>query len=544
MSTVEPTPHFSPGNLGKLSEEGRAFLQARVASFGLLLGGIGIAFYLFRFSQLIAIGATRDLLHPSMNAHGFGAGAMLVMWLLNRGAERSARWVHATEIVCLVLSCMAYGLMAAAIPQPFRPDFTLLLVLGTTLIGRSVYIPSSWHRSLGIATLMGLELALSVYLAYRPIDRSFAASFAGMSGELGNPATTLGIVFGAMLWWVVLTLLAASASAVIYGLRAEVGKVRQLGQYTLVKKIGQGGMGMVYEAKHAMLRRPTAIKLLLPDRVGEEGLARFEREVRATASLTHPNTIKVYDYGRTPDGLFYYAMEHIDGANLTQIVEAGGPLSPARTIHVLHQIAGALAEAHGTGLIHRDIKPDNVLLCEQGGIADVVKVVDFGLVKQLDADPGRLTSEQAIMGTPLYMAPEVIQGRALDDGRSDLYALGAVAYFLLTGEDVFEGTSVIAICSKHLTEEPAPPSVRLGAPLPEDLEGLVMSCLAKDPAGRPAAARALERALEELDDFGRWTRDDASAWWREHGPDARQPPGGSDGSLDTRAVAIDLGRRT
>ena len=284
----------------------------------------------------------------------------------------------------------------------------------------------------------------------------------------------------------------------------------RLGQYTLVEKLGEGGMGAVYLARHAMLRRPTAIKLLPPDRLGAESAARFEREVQLTARLTHPNTVRVFDYGRT-DEILYYAMEYLDGASLAEVVAASGPMPAARVVHILEQVAGALAEAHGIGLVHRDIKPANIVLAEQGGVADVPKLLDFGLVKQVGDDgiAPHLTQESSSPGTPLYMAPEAIQRPEQLDARADLYALGAVGYFLLTGQHVFVGRNALELCGHHVHSAPIAPSARLGRPVAADLEALLLACLEKDPARRPASARALQAALRACRDAHRWTDEDA-----------------------------------
>jgi eukaryotic-like serine/threonine-protein kinase len=325
----------------------------------------------------------------------------------------------------------------------------------------------------------------------------------------------------------VATLIATATSRIIRGVRADAPNARRLGQYTLTEKLGEGSMGAVYLARHAMLRRPTAIKLLPPDRSGAESLARFEREVQLTARLTHPNTIRIFDYGRTPDRIFYYAMEYLDGASLADVIAESGPMPPSRVIHILDQIAGALAEAHRVGLIHRDIKPANIFLTEQGGVPDVAKVLDFGLVKQVGAtDPHESTLPSisladSITGTPLYMAPESITTPAKVDGRTDLYALGAVGYFLLTGQHVFTGRTVLEVCGHHLLTDPTPPSVRLGARLPADLEALILSCLAKEPAKRPADARALQTALRSCRDAGTWREEDACEWFEAHGQSLR-----------------------
>jgi serine/threonine-protein kinase len=274
----------------------------------------------------------------------------------------------------------------------------------------------------------------------------------------------------------------------------------QLGPYTLEEKIGEGGMGEVYRARHALLRRPTAIKVLARD-VSEPERTRFEAEVQLTAELRHPNTISVYDYGRAPDGTPYYAMELLDGVTLQQLVERDGPQSPQRVIHILLQMCAALADAHRASLIHRDVKPDNVFLCRQGGLNDVVKLLDFGLVKRIGgATEAGITKADTIVGTPLYMSPESILAPETVDARSDLYALGAVGYFLLTGTPVFQGKGVVEVCGHHLHTPPERPSARSGRAMPAALERVLMDCLAKDPARRPQSAEELARRLRACSD--------------------------------------------
>lgn len=294
-------------------------------------------------------------------------------------------------------------------------------------------------------------------------------------------------------------------------------EAQRLGQYTLEEKIGEGGMGRVYRARHVMMRRPTAVKLMIPEKTGATSLGRFEREVRLTARLTHPNTVTIFDYGRTPDGIFYYAMELLEGASLETIVRIGGPQPAARIIHILHVVAGALTEAHGSGLIHRDIKPANIMLCKQGGELDVPKVLDFGLVKDLKSrnDPN-LTTDGQVTGTPYYMSPEALRDPDDLDARSDLYALGAVGYFVLTAQPVFEGKSTVEIWSHHLNTEPIAPSRRLEAPVPEDLERLLLACLSKSPDDRPQTASELRKRLASCADWGAWTEDRRQLWWESH----------------------------
>jgi tRNA A-37 threonylcarbamoyl transferase component Bud32 len=292
---------------------------------------------------------------------------------------------------------------------------------------------------------------------------------------------------------------------------------RRLGQYQLQEKIASGGNGTVYRARHALLRRPTAIKLMNPDFSRDEAARRrFEHEVQITSELTHPNTIAVYDYGHTPDGTMYYVMEYLNGRTLDQVLRLSGPLAPGRVIHVLAQIAGSLAEAHRKGLIHRDIKPSNAMLCERGGVFDVIKVVDFGLVTEFSAAQGESSDRGVLIGTPLYMAPEIISDPGRASPASDLYALGAVGYFLLTGRNVFEGENAAEICAKHLDELPEPPSRRAGVPVPGDLEAIILRCLEKDPAARPAGAAEVRDALLACSDAGAWSQDEAGAWWRRY----------------------------
>ena len=301
-------------------------------------------------------------------------------------------------------------------------------------------------------------------------------------------------------------------------LREAVYRIGQkLGPFELLYKIGEGGNGAVYSARHALLRRPTAVKVMRAEfAVNEFAKRRFEHEVRITSSLTHPNTIAIYDFGRMADGTLYYAMEYLNGLTLEDLVRIAGPLDVARVIHVLHQVCGSLAEAHGKNLIHRDIKPSNIILCETGGLYDVAKVLDFGLVKDTRQTAPDLTQVNALVGTPLYMAPELIADAAGFSPSSDLYALGAVGYYLLTGRNVFEGTSAVEICAMHLHDEPVPPSQRSGRKIPADIETLIMSCLAKQVEQRPQSAEAMSEVLARCEAFGAWDVEQARRWWSEN----------------------------
>ena len=291
---------------------------------------------------------------------------------------------------------------------------------------------------------------------------------------------------------------------------------RRLGQYVLVQEIGRGANGMVYRARHSLLRRPVAIKLLTPELTNQTTIANFEHEAQMTSQLTHPNTVAIYDYGRTPEGLFYYAMEYLSGIDLNQLVRQFGPQPEGRVIHILRQVCGSLAEAHRAGLIHRDIKPANIVLTRRGGVGDIVKVLDFGLVKARHWGVSRKPNGEAVVGTPHFMPPEAVGQPENVDARSDLYSLGAVGYWLLTGKTLFDSDQVEALLRQQVEKLPPGLSERLGRPVSPDLEHLIMCCLAKSPAQRPPSAEALERALGECEAAGTWTPAQVQEWWQSH----------------------------
>jgi hypothetical protein len=289
--------------------------------------------------------------------------------------------------------------------------------------------------------------------------------------------------------------------------------LQQLGQYMLEEKIGEGGMGSVYRARHALLQRPTAVKLLDTIKVGVDGVSRFEREVRLTSQLNHPNTIAIYDFGSTPEGVFYYAMEYLEGTTLEDLVAEAGPLPEGRVIEILQQVCGSLAEAHANGLIHRDIKPANIMITSRGGVPDFVKVLDFGLARAVRGDV-RLTAPQTIVGTPQYMAPESIDRPETVDARADIYAVGAVGYYLLTGTPVFQGEDTMAVCMAHLQAKPEPPSLRASRAIATDLEAVLLWCLEKKPDKRPENIEVLSDELARCKAAGTWTLAQGRAWWK------------------------------
>jgi DNA-binding response OmpR family regulator len=289
----------------------------------------------------------------------------------------------------------------------------------------------------------------------------------------------------------------------------------QFGAYTIDQRIGKGGMGVVYRGHHALLQRPTAIKLLDESRISHKTRARFEREVQLTSQLNHPNTIAIYDYGRTPEGIPYYVMEYLDGITLEELVHRHGPQPEGRVIRILSQLCGSLGEAHDVGLIHRDVKPANVMINRRGGLYDFVKLLDFGLVKALDAtDEAAVTKPGAVTGTPLFLSPEAIEQAQKIDARSDLYSLGAVGYYLLAGEPMFQGHSIVHICKQQVNNRPVPPSKKRGEMIDFDLESLVLQCLAKNPRDRPDSAWDIQRELAACRAAAKWTDKLAAQWWQ------------------------------
>jgi serine/threonine-protein kinase len=321
----------------------------------------------------------------------------------------------------------------------------------------------------------------------------------------------------------VCAVLAVGPARIVYGLASKLRAARAFGSYELVERLGQGGMGEVWRARHCLLARCAAIKLVRPERLGvagdqaEQMLRRFTREAQATAALTSPHTIRVFDFGLTASGTFYYVMELLDGLDLDSFVRRFGPLPPARALHFLRQVCLSLAEAHARGLVHRDIKPANIFVSRMGLECDFVKVLDFGLVKMDRHDTETaVTAPFVTMGTPGYIAPEAILGGNDSDPAADVYALGCLAYYLLTGHQVFSASSPMTVLLHHVQEAPAPPSARTEQSIPADVDDLVLACLRKDPARRPASAEAVLQMIARLDFSDRWHPAAAGAWWRRH----------------------------
>ncbi len=511
-------PSQRPSLVSENSEEGRAFLQARVALFWKVM------FFISVLSS--GMGAVGAIARPGVDFLIVLASTVQsgIFWWLCRRGQRSIRFSRVMEGGGLLLNLTGGALLGRYLVAGFARDHSLLtsegtimadgyvsmlLMGGTSLMVaiRAALIPSAPRRTIIVSAVVGIPMLLASTFLLPSADGGLALRARDSGAYPWLPATA------AMMWgFVIIT--CTVISWVIYGLRAEVREARRLGQYVLERKIGEGGMGEVYRARHGMMRRPTALKLLKLG-AGEINLRRFEREVQLTARLTHPNTITIFDYGRTHDGIFYYAMELLDGANLQRIVAVDGAQAAGRVVRILAMACGALAEAHSIGLIHRDIKPANIMLCTQGGERDVVKLLDFGLVKELKVDREvELTGVSTLTGTPLYMAPESILEPGSVDVRTDIYALGAVAYFLLAGGEVFNGKSIVEVFGKPLHQEPEPLSAR-GVTIPAELEAVMLACLDKKPDRRPQSAAELRRRLDACA-VEPWDSASARTWWLEH----------------------------
>lgn len=589
----------------KWQEEQRRFLQQRLRLLAPMLFFLSILiqiriYAIFGMWGRLSVACSLGMLAAS--------GALLVVSVLLVGkTQRTGPRLRRIELLLLLIVMgsnflWSYGWLQGGRVLPsaqpaaqellrdavwiLSPDRITQLQVGPTLISfpmvnnwsllsvvYGILIPNTWRRGV---VVQGLILAGSIAtLIAATLANPGLRPFVG--GNIASLLTSVGCLAAISLY----------GGHKFEALRKKAFDAQQIGQYRLTRLLGKGAMGEVYLAHHRLLRRPCALKLIRSEQAGSaDYVARFEREAQAMAQLAHPNTVEVYDFGTTEDGTFYYAMEYLPGMNLDALVRTYGPLPAGRVVYLLHQVCGALAEAHRQGLIHRDIKPGNIILCERGGVYDVVKLLDFGLVAVArgaaapEAEPviaaeaetatragrapgagaaiGALAASAAnrgtelaalhthagmLVGTPAYMSPEQVCGEAADP-RSDLYSLGGVAYFLLTGRQPFVRATLAEVCAAHVSE-PAPRVASAGVQVPEPLEALIQRCMAKERADRYASAEELDAALEQIPLEARWDSGAAAAWWRAHAAAAATsrsspPPShfdqATDGSADTLAA--------
>ncbi len=373
----------------------------------------------------------------------------------------------------------------------------------------ALFIPNNWKRALAVIGLMGAA-PLAVIAFQHQLCHGFQHCLAKTEYQSFVTEQAMEMLLAVVT--------AVAGVHTINTLRREAFAAKQLGQYRLKRRLGSGGMGEVYLAEHQTMKRPCAIKIIRPEKAGDPKiLARFEREVRLTAKLSHWNSIDIFDYGNAADGTFYYVMEYLPGHNVGELVEDYGPLPPARVAYLMDGVCRALIEAHGIGLVHRDIKPANIFCAYRGGEFDVAKLLDFGLAKpMIEAEDTALTQEGSITGSPLFMSPEQATGEREADARSDIYSLGCVMYYLLTGQPPFAYKQSVKVIIAHAAEQPTSPR-ELAPELPEALEELVLRCLEKDPEDRYQDARSLSRALQDLPLADQWTSEMAAEWWNCHG---------------------------
>jgi serine/threonine-protein kinase len=421
---------------------------------------------------------------------------------------KAMRLAPAFEIVS------SYAIAAAEFADPAtlqtHRGFLGLSWVAVWVVLYTVVVPTSPRRAL----LAALASVSSV-----PVTTGLALGSGAVSGQVPAELFFFGLVFPYLL----VVGMAYVGARVVYNLGAEVKRARDLGSYSLEEKLGQGGMGEVWRARHRMLARPAAIKLIRPSFAGRNGVSaeavrRFEREAQVIARLRSPHTVNLFDFGIAADGAFYYAMELLDGLDADKLIRRFGPMPAERVVYLLRQVCHSLSEAQSYGLVHRDIKPANIFLCRYGEEYDFVKVLDFGIVGTVrgseEASPMH-TGENAPPGTPASMAPEQAMGPELD-GRADIYATGCVAYWLLTGQFVFTAETPMGLLLKHAQSPPPAPSTRTSEAIPAALDDLVLSCLAKEPADRPQSARELSLRLGEIEAVDAWTQERAGEWWAEH----------------------------
>jgi eukaryotic-like serine/threonine-protein kinase len=500
-----PKVGFVEGTRPHFSDETASLLRSRLQAATFVL------------SVILALTFVRSLFFPHIPLVGLRA-AILAGFVASFFALRSRR-----EFSLLGLQCFEAGLFgvlavqlllmmhcellnfseAGQVASAVAIEWIFLAVWSILILTYAIFIPNTWRR----ATVVLIPAAALPYLLL------FWMRWQSPEVAKALDAENLGM---RMPMTFVAVFIAVFGTYTTNAIRHEAFKARQLGQYLLKEKLGSGGMGEVYRAEHQLLRRPCAIKLIRPGKAADAtALARFEREVQATAKLTHWNTIEIFDYGHSGDGTFYYVMELLPGLSLEDLVKMHGPLPAERAVHFLRQACGALREAHAKGLVHRDIKPANIFAAERGGVCDVAKLLDFGLVREqvLDEGDANLTRPGTFSGSPLYMCPEQVKSYHRLDARSDIYSLGAVAYYLVTGRPPFERSDAFEILMAH-ARDPVEPPAKINPSVPADLEMVIIRCLAKLPANRFQAIEDLDRALADCTCAGRWTAERAAAWWQ------------------------------
>jgi eukaryotic-like serine/threonine-protein kinase len=522
LTFLGPAPPSTGGSgVSDLPHDLLEQVRGRVRLLSLLLACVfAVGPVLYAFSILVAtlIGDRLPLEFYARKGFTIADGAVAVAsaglwWVARRGSLSPSR-LHTLGLVYQVVICFEIALTTVWEFWQVRGQVPPLTWVPTVIVLFPLIMPGPPRRMLAAAVMAGATSPLVLVL----LDR------------WGKASPKVDDYFQAVLSSIFAIIFAYMGARVIYRLGRQVAAARELGSYQLEELVGRGGMGEVWRARHRMLARPAAIKLIRPSSAGisEELQRRFEHEAQTIARLRSPHTVELFDFGVAANGAFYYVMELLEGLDAESFVRRFGPIPAERAIFVLRQVCHSLAEAQSCGLVHRDIKPANIFLCRYGEDCDFVKVLDFGLVKAFDDDtahgPG-LTRQNVVQGTPAFIAPEQALGEAGVDGRADIYATGCVAYWLLTGDHVFSADTPMGVIMHHAHTNPLPPSARTEMPIPDALDRLVLACLAKNPADRPQSARELSLRLAEVPSEAAWTENRARDWWVQHHP-ARVRAGG------------------
>jgi serine/threonine-protein kinase len=426
------------------------------------------------------------------------------------------RQLLAIDYGAITLSILLSHFIAVVFDVVEIPTFAIALLLFI----HAAFLPVPVGSQLGLAATAVFGYSILAGLAHALIP-----GIEGYWQEVGGREAFSVFLLEGTFQLGVLAVVSVLITKTLYNMRKSLHKAKRLGNYIIRDELGRGGMGRVFNAEHALICRPTAVKVLeAPPGEGEAALARFEREVRLSATLTHPNTITIFDYGRGADNTFYYAMEYLDGMDLSTLVRRFGPVQPERAVFILTQVCGSLAEAHRKQIIHRDVKPANIFITNRGGLYDYVKVLDFGLAKKVTADEtAGISKSGLVFGTPSYLSPETVSDDGILDGRADLYCLGGVAYWMLVGHPPFEGTSCVQVILDHVRKAPKRPSEVSEIDIPTALDDIVLKCLAKRPEDRFQTAEELAAAFRGIPFREPWTSERAQEWWELHALEDSSP---------------------
>lgn len=513
------TPHWLRDS-GLDTSSGADFVQQRIALFAKIIAIISFTFLAINllmgwlFHLPVGPIILRD---KSTIAHLVGLGIITSVWLLCRRRKWTIWSLGLLDGVAIVGCSTAWSFFFNhRYPETI---FSAVISVTMTVMARAIIVPSKAGRTLRLTLLSVTPTLVSMWI--------WLGSLLARGDATLQPFGPWLTVVNETLVLAVVVAMTTITSRILYDLRRSIREANELGQYLLEEKLGAGGMGEVWRARHRLLVRSAAIKLIRPELLAlshtdpEVLLRRFEREALATAALRSPHTVQLYDFGQAEDGTLFYVMELLVGIDLENLVSRFGPVPPERAIHILKQVCHALEEAHQNGLTHRDIKPANIFVSGTGTELDFVKVLDFGLVRLNTAATSNqvlTTNEETVGGTPAYAAPEVVTGEAGYDHRVDIYAVGCVGYWLLSGRLVFEASTAMAMLIDHARTPPPRLGSRTELTIPADLEQIIMDCLEKDPGRRPASAAELARRLSACTVAGQWTRERAEEWWRTHAP--------------------------